>query len=164
MLNSSSIKLHTSVPSQYTPVPSSHFCAHACRQLQLVTSETLKCCRFKACGLPIKKPVTRYDLHGNFVENVEDRHKQIQLLHAKYGKYHSFWAGMRSGSCCLTTCLQASSNLTSRYEKHRLAIDFRSFKVHPAYPSYPWSTDPFTYTWLMHHQCHRHHAKMHHSQ
>ncbi len=55
--------------------------------LQLVTSETLKCCRFKACGLPIKKPVTRYDLHGNFVENMEDRHKQIQLLHAKYGKY-----------------------------------------------------------------------------
>ncbi|KAL0049404.1 hypothetical protein WJX82_001334 [Trebouxia sp. C0006] len=43
--------------------------------------------RFKECGLPIKKPVTRYDLHGNFVEQMEDRHKQTQLLHAKYGKY-----------------------------------------------------------------------------
>jgi hypothetical protein len=71
------------------------------------------------------------------------------------GSTHSFWAGMRSGSCCLTTCLQASSNLTSRYEKHRLAIVFRSFKVHPATnPSYP-STDPFACTWLMHDQCNR---------
>ena len=67
----------------------------------------------------------------------------------------SFWAGMRSGSCCLTTCLQASSNLTSRYEMHRLAIDFGPFKshllihlvqllIHLIHP---------TCIWLMHHQC-----------
>ncbi|KAL0042605.1 hypothetical protein WJX79_004971 [Trebouxia sp. C0005] len=43
--------------------------------------------RFKECGLPVKKPVTRYDLHGNFVDTMEDRQKQTQLLHAKYGKY-----------------------------------------------------------------------------
>ncbi len=41
-------------------------------------------CSFHAHGLRIK-PIKRYDLKGNFVDQTEDRHKELTEMHEKYG-------------------------------------------------------------------------------